>query len=88
MIFVCYIFLVKKKKYGSSSACCSKFSKFIDLPSSSGVPVFNLPILKLYLSSCSLNPVEGFSSNLPAGVFFQYGSNHLKSPGGKNIWKI
>ena len=34
-----------------------------------GVPVFNLPILKLYFSNCSLNPVEGFSLNLPAGVF-------------------
>ena len=33
-----------------------------------GVPVFNLPILKLYFSNCSLNPVEGFSSYLPAGV--------------------
>jgi hypothetical protein len=65
------IFLVKKeKKYGSSSACCSsKFSKFIVLASSlGGVPVFNLPILKSYFSSCSLKPVEGFSLNLPAGV--------------------
>ena len=34
-----------------------------------GVPVFNLPILKLYFSSCSLNPVEGFSLNLPAANF-------------------
>ena len=34
-----------------------------------GVPVFNLPILKLYFSNCSLNPVEGFSLYLPAGVF-------------------
>jgi hypothetical protein len=33
-----------------------------------GVPVFNLPILKLYFSNCSLNPVEGFSLNLPAGI--------------------
>ena len=35
-----------------------------------GVPVFNLPILKLNFSSCSLKPVDGFSSYLPAGVFF------------------
>ena len=34
-----------------------------------GVPVFNLPILKLYFSNCSLKPVEGISLNLPAGVF-------------------
>ena len=33
-----------------------------------GVPVFNLPILKLYFSNCSLKPVLGFSLNLPAGV--------------------
>ena len=33
-----------------------------------GVPVFNLPILKSYFANCSLKPVEGFSSYLPAGV--------------------
>ena len=61
----------KEKKYGSSSACCSSsFSKLIVVASNlGGVPVFNLPILKLYFSNCSLNPVEGFSLNLPAGVF-------------------
>ena len=34
-----------------------------------GVPVFNLPILKLYFCNCSLKPVLGFSLNRPAGVF-------------------
>ena len=34
-----------------------------------GVPVFNLPIVKLCFFNCSLKPVEGFSLNLPAGVF-------------------
>ena len=66
----CYFSLLKKKKYGSSSACCSSnLLKFIDLASSlGGVPVFNLPILKLYFFNCSLKPVDGFSLNLPAGV--------------------
>ena len=66
-------FLVKKeKKYGSSSAfCSSKLLKLIVRESRrGGVPVFNLPILKLNFLSCSLKPVEGFSSYLPAGVFF------------------
>ena len=64
-------FLVKKeKKYGSSSAnCSSKLSNLIVLASSlGGVPVLSLPILKSYFLSCSLKPVDGFSSNLPAGV--------------------
>ena len=76
-------FLVRKeKKYGSSSAnCFSKFSKLIVLESNlGGVPVFNLPILKLYFSNCSLKPVLGFSLNLPAGVLSSpmCVSNHLK----------
>ena len=33
------------------------------------MPVFNLPILKLYFFNCSLKPVDGFSLYLPAGVF-------------------
>ena len=63
--------LKKKKKYGSVSAyCSSKFSKLIVRASSlEGVPVFSLPNLKSYFSNCSLKPVEGFSSNLPAGSF-------------------
>ena len=80
--FDCYIFLVKnEKKYGSASAFCfSNLSKFIVLASSlGGVPVFNLPILKLYFFSCSLKPTDGFSSYLPAGVFhLQCELNHLK----------
>ena len=35
-----------------------------------GVPVLSLPICNLNFSNCSLNPVEGFSSNRPAGVCF------------------
>ena len=44
------------------------FVTFVLASSLGGVPVLSLPILKSYFSSCSLNPVEGFSSNLPAGV--------------------
>ena len=53
-----------------SANCSSKFSNLIVLASNlGGVPVFNLPILKSYFSNCSLKPVEGFSSYLPAGNY-------------------
>ena len=62
-LFLIRFFVKNEKRYGSSSAyCSSKFSKLIVLQSSlGGVPVFNLPILKLYFSNCSVNPVVGFS---------------------------
>ena len=65
-----FFFVKKEKKYGSSSAnCFSKFLKLIVLESNlGGVPVFNLPILKLHFFNCSLKPVLGFSLKRPAGV--------------------
>ena len=64
--------MLKKKKNKDlyQHAALLNFSKFIVRASNlGGVPVFNLPILKLYFSNCSLKPVDGFSLNLPAGVF-------------------
>ena len=35
-----------------------------------GVPVLSLPIFIWYFANCSLNPVDGFSSKRPAGIWF------------------
>ena len=57
-----FFFVKNEKKYGLISAnCSSRFEKSIERESNlGGVPVFNLPILKSYFFSCSLNPVVGF----------------------------
>ena len=64
-----FLVSVEKKKGFSSATCFSKPLKLIVRASRrGGVPVFNLPNIKLNFCNCSDKPEVGASPNLPAGV--------------------